>query len=74
MSVDPDGGGDTLRPSTPVLLFSKLRRLPDRLNSLFSMDGRAERFLLVQDPERATGATELPITVVLNFVPAVARK
>jgi hypothetical protein len=74
MSVDLTADGDTLRPSTPVLLFSK-PRLPEVLNSLFSVDGRGERFLLVQQPESATAATtEQPITVVLNFVQSLARK
>jgi len=73
MSVDLTADADTLRPSPPVLLFSK-SRLPGVLNSMFSVDGRGEHFLLVHQPEGATGATEQPITVVLNFVQSLRRQ
>jgi eukaryotic-like serine/threonine-protein kinase len=63
--------GTTLRISTPRELFTLVQR--SGANG-FTMDGRAERFLLVVPPSQASGATEAPLTVIANWPSLVKKK
>ncbi len=72
MSVTLTAADGTLRPSTPVQLFTHRRQSP--LSWQFSMDDRGERFLLVAPPETAVEPKPPPITVILNFAQSVAKK
>ena len=72
MSVELTAVDGTLRPSTPVELFTLPRAGPR--NWYFSMDGRAERFLMILPPAQPVEDTPPPITVVVNYVQSLAKK
>jgi hypothetical protein len=62
-----------LRPSPPSALFTRPRG--SRFNWSFSMDARAERFLLVIPPEQAAAEqASVPITVIVNWTANLQRK
>jgi serine/threonine protein kinase/Tol biopolymer transport system component len=72
MSVTLTAADGTLRPSTPVQLFTRRRQAS--FNWQLSMDDRGERFLLVAPPETAVEPKPPPITVIVNFAQSVAKK
>jgi serine/threonine protein kinase/Tol biopolymer transport system component len=71
MIADVTPTGDKLRVSAPRQLFTKVTRTG---TFGFTMDGRAERFLLVVPPSQATGASGTPLTVIANWPSLVIKK
>jgi serine/threonine protein kinase/Tol biopolymer transport system component len=71
MLADVTPTGDKLRISTPRELFTKGQR--SGTNS-FTMDGRAERFLLVVPPSQTSGTSDVSLTVIANWPSLVNKK
>ena len=72
MSVEltPDNG--SLRPASPVKLFSQPSQRGNQ--SWFGMDPLGERFLLILPPEKPPDETTPPITVIVNFAQSVGKQ
>ncbi|HEX5217386.1 MAG TPA: hypothetical protein VFV98_18120 [Vicinamibacterales bacterium] len=68
VDVAPDG--NRLRVSAPRELFIQRQR---RGTVGFTMDARAERFLLVVPPVRTSEASNAPLTVIANW-PSLVKK
>jgi hypothetical protein len=70
VSVELTNVGGMLRASVPTVLFKKPRASSG--NWYYSVNGQADRFLLVQPSEKAVDPVPPPITVVVNFVQSLA--
>lgn len=53
-----------------------MRQTNERRSSQFAMDGKAERFLLVMNPNRSANGTEapIPLTVIVNWAQTLITK
>jgi hypothetical protein len=71
MIADVTPAGGRLRVSAPRLLFEQRQRSGA---SGFTMDDRAERFLLVVPPSFTREASEAPLTVIANWPSLVKKK
>ena len=72
MAVDITSAAGTWRPGTAKRLFEA--RPSGFGNWFYSMNSRADRFLLVQPPEQEAEVEASVITVIVNFVQSLAKK
>jgi serine/threonine protein kinase/Tol biopolymer transport system component len=71
MSVDVTEMAGKLRLDAAIELFEKPR--PAFAVFAFSPDSRAERFLMVQPPEKAVDSAPVPITVIMNWAQSLKK-
>jgi len=72
-SVAVSPAAEQMRAELPKPLFT-LRQTNENRSSQFSMDGTAERFLLVVNPNRDAAAAPIPLTVIVNWAQGLIKR